>query len=100
MRLAAIHPPRKKPKREIASYPYCEHEGVNRHDEGRATDSVRWYSRIKKSAIYFNVDDLCLQGITCPPERVARPAPCLGGQVMGATHYFSRAIRWDSSRST
>ena len=53
MRLAAIHPPRKKPKRCIASYPYCEHEGVNRHDEGRATDSVRWYTRIKKSAIYF-----------------------------------------------
>src|SRR5438552_15860666 len=53
MRLAAIHPPRKKPKRCIASYPYWEHEGVNRHDEGRTTDSVRWYIRIKKRAIYF-----------------------------------------------
>ena len=53
MRLAAIHPPRKKPKRCIASYPYWEHEGVNRHDEGRTTDSVRWYIRIKKRAINF-----------------------------------------------
>src|SRR5579863_3557192 len=72
MRLAVIQPPRKKPKRCIASYPYCEHEGMNRHDEGRTTDSVRWYKRIKKSAIYFTADDLCVVSTAQHPLKFSR----------------------------
>jgi hypothetical protein len=41
MRLAAIQPPRRRPYFSIASYPYCEQEGVKRQLDGRMSDNVR-----------------------------------------------------------
>lgn len=42
MRLNANQAPRTNPYLAMAWYPYSEQEGMNRHEEGKALENVRW----------------------------------------------------------